>query len=351
MQSAIIQGFFNITTPATFSCPGACSWNGSYVSLGFKSQCKNVTEATLRTETCTNDAENMSERQCNMTTPAGLNIFTRFVESSSSTSYWMNATSTMGTKDIKLPGNFPKIALFAIYRATPGDRNYSPYDINITDCSLSLAAYRYTGAKVNSSTFSFDQVKEVKFASKNPWSFNDRESLIVTNTNESKAAHTPVLQLSWYELVAIQLFIESDTINTEWVFGDSKNTNPGFSAALSGDVDLQARFQKMATSMTDYVRSGPNRIDARGQRLDSEPLVVIRWWYLVGPVAIELMALVFAVVTILLNRRSRNVPLWKSSALAVLNCQYERQPPVIRTQVRDIKVVEAMAEKAVVKLD
>ncbi|KAH6873906.1 hypothetical protein B0T10DRAFT_588399 [Thelonectria olida] len=330
MQSAVVQGLYGISSPATFSCPGACSWKGPYVSLGFKSECKNVTQETLRSANCIKDPKNSALVSCNMTTPGGLGISTRNMLTEYATNYWMNASSTLEETQVKLPSNFSKIAKFALYRAT-SDHNFNSFDVNITDCSLSLAAYEYSEAHAN-----------VKI-----------DGNIFTGrfyTNGSKADGIPAFEISWADLKALQTFLESETIVTEWVDGFWDNANLGLSAALTGDVDIEERFQKMAASMTDYLRSGQNGQFARGSRMESEPYVSIRWHYLIGPAVIEGAALLFALFTIILNRRSRNVPLWKSSALAVLACQHDQQSDSLQTEIKDIKEIEKIAEKAQVQL-
>ncbi|GFF56132.1 hypothetical protein IFM58399_10243 [Aspergillus lentulus] len=136
IQSAVVQGLYGINTPATFSCPG------------FKSQCKNVTQETLRSAKCD------------------------------------------GNDD-----------------------------------------------------FSFGKVREVDFGVANPWK------------------RTPPLEN----------FLVSSTIVTQWVEGNFEKKNLGLAAALSGDVNFDERFKKMAGSMTDYLRYGPNAEAAHGERIESQP--------------------------------------------------------------------------------
>jgi hypothetical protein len=59
---------------------------------------------------------------------------------------------------------------------------------------------------------------------------------------------------------------------------------------------------------------------------------------------------VFAVLTIFSNRKDRHVPLWKTSTLAVLACQYEEQLGLLQGTVMDIKKLQESAGKAEVRL-
>ncbi|KAF4210201.1 hypothetical protein CNMCM8980_004907 [Aspergillus fumigatiaffinis] len=348
MQSAVVQGLYGINTAATFSCPGECRWTGSYISLGFKSQCKNVTQETLRSAKCDG---NEYSTQCNMTTPGGLGISTRYYFTDWATNYFLNASSMLGNlTSLALPDTFPEIARFAVYRSTP-NFNLQPENINITECSLSLTAYKYIEAKSNGSDFSFGKIREVDFGGTNPWKRATGEyEWGWLYTNESKTDNIPALEILYYNLAALENFLVSPTIVTEWVEGNFENKNLGLAAALSGDVNIDERFQKMAASMTDYLRRGPNAEAAHGERIESQPFVSIRWPYFIPPLATELMAILFAVLTIFSNRKDCQVPLWKTSTLAVLACQHEKQLGLLHSTVKDIKELQESAGKTEVRL-
>jgi hypothetical protein len=352
MQSSIIRGLYGINIAEPFKCPGACRWTGSYISLGFKAECRNVTQETLQVATC--EGKDNSLRQCNMTTPGGVDLATRAYFTDLATTYYMNASSLlMSTSATKLPDTFPEITRFAIYRSTP-DSNFRIQDINITDCSLSITAYQYTDAKADGSDFSFATKREVDFGVKNPWMLGTKGTemkfkSMYTNESTSGDIHIPALEMSYASLAAVETLFESTTIATEWVAGNFVNTNLGVAAALSGDVDISNRFDKMATAMTDYLRYGPNTLSAHGEVVQSEPFVFIRWGYFVVPIVTEGCAILFAILSIFSNRRSR-VPLWKSSTLAVLACQREKQRGLLQTTRKDINEIKDEAQKAKVRL-
>lgn len=353
MQSAIIRGLYGINTTEPFNCPGTCRWTGSYISLGFKAECRNVTQETLQVATCERDEDSI--QQCNMTTPGGVDLTTRYVFSELATAYYLNASSLlMNTSATELPGTFPEITRFAIYRSTP-DFNFRMHDINITDCSLSITAYEYAGAKAEGSNFSFTSKLPVDFGLKNPWKLGTEGSEMIfkrmyTNDSTSGDIHIPALEISYASLAALENFFESTTMVTEWVAGNFVNTNLGVAAALSGDVDISDRFDKMATAMTDYLRYGPNTQSAHGEIIQSEPFVSIRWGYFVVPIVTEGLAILFAILSIFSNRQSRRVPLWKSSTLAVLACQHAERLGLLQTTGKGINEIQDEAEKAEVRL-
>lgn len=286
-----------------------------------------------------------------MTTPGGLGISTSYYFTDWATNYFLNASSLLGNPAIlALPDTFPEVTRFAVYRSTP-NFNLQPENINITECSLSLTAYKYIDAKANGSDFSFEKVREVDFGVANPWKRTPREyewgSL---DTDEFKTDNIPALQIRYSNLAALDNFLMSSTIVTQWVEGNFENKNLGLAAALSGDVNIDERFKKMAASMTDHLRDGPNAAAAHGERIESQPFVSIRWPYFIPPLATELMAILFAVLTIFSNRKDRHVPLWKTSTLAVLACQHEKRLGLLQSTFTDIKLLQDSAGRTEVRL-
>ncbi|KAL6228829.1 hypothetical protein BDW75DRAFT_246283 [Aspergillus navahoensis] len=349
MQSAVVQALYGTNITAPFSCPGVCRWTGSYISLGFKSECKNVTQETLRSARC--NGTQYSTR-CKMTTPGGLVLPTRHLFTEYGTSYSMNATSMLSSFGKPLPDTFPEITRFAVYRSTP-DHNFQPENINITDCSLSLTAYEYIDAKANGSDFSFGKTQEVNFGDGNPWKFTTDDGLsgyLYTNKSHGDTNSVPALEISYVDIISLENFFTSATIVTEWVDGNYANENLGLAAALTGDVDIGKRFKGMAASMTSYLHNGPNAQFALGEQVESVPFISIRWAYYIAPAITEAIAILFAVLTMISNRRSHNVPLWKSSALAVLDCQHNKQLRMLQCTVRDIQELQESAEKTAARL-
>ncbi|KAJ5353986.1 hypothetical protein N7541_006550 [Penicillium brevicompactum] len=314
MQSAIIQGLYGITTPEPYRCPGACVWKEKYVSLGFKSECKNVTQVTLKSAAC----ERAKYRQtCSLTTPGGVSLVSRWVFTDSATAYNLNVSAPVSKQTLADQlSTLPVITRFAIFRSTPDDI-YLMNDIRITECSLSLCSIRILKCP--------SQWREVDFGAGNSWQWpNAIMSSIHTNESTSGDVQIPMLEMGFVSLMSLRDFFLSTTISSEWVEGSYNNTDLGLSSILSPNVNVSERFEKMAAAMTDYVRYGPNSLSAHGDVMLSEAYVYIHWWYFIVPAAVELLAIVFAVLTIVRNRKSQGVPLWKNSALAVLECQLQK---------------------------
>ncbi|KAL3490103.1 hypothetical protein BJX62DRAFT_226069 [Aspergillus germanicus] len=362
MQAAILQGLYGINSFAQFECPGVCQWPTPYISLGFKTSCQNVTQATLQTQSC----NGTSPKICNMTTPGGVGLTTRLMFTSWGTTYAMNVTSGIRAQATRPPTEpepsrvFPQIAQFAVYRAT-ADHNYEPTLINVTECALDLTAFEFADARANGSTgFSFRETTEIDVVAENggenPWDLGGGAEIPVQiqYTNASTTANgvsIPAFEIGWAEVVALGNFLTSDIVVSEFITGDPpEHVNRGLAPFIGGDVDVAERFERMATAMTDRVRNGPNAQLARGQRIDSVQYVRIQWEYLIGPVAIELVAIIFAVLTMFKSRENRGVPLWKTSALAVLACKHDREADLIRSTIRDIKEMDEVADNSKVRL-
>ncbi|KAK2751510.1 hypothetical protein CKAH01_17891 [Colletotrichum kahawae] len=214
MQAAILQGLYNISTPATFACPVSCKWQGSYVSLGFTTECRDVTQTTLQSQVCEHPTDSIEN--CNMTTPGNIGLSSHRQHTEWGTRYQMNVSLS------KRPDEFPELARFAIYRASP-DHNFQLLDVNVTECSLSLAAFNYTDAQSNGTAFAFGDTQEIDLGGKEFWSITNRSYFFdgTRFTSNSKATNLPAFELCYDDLQALQDFFRSEAITTEWVDGSA----------------------------------------------------------------------------------------------------------------------------------
>ncbi|CVL11796.1 hypothetical protein FPRO06_13092 [Fusarium proliferatum] len=350
MQSAILQGLYDISSIPVFNCGGACLWKDPYVSLGFKSTCKNVTMSTLETKHCIKPEGRpgmVFDRNCNFTTPGNITITTQHVRTDSQTTFRINATRTHLAHPDNITTTLDDIVRIAVWRSGY-DTSFNATDINITECAVGFTAYEYPRAEANGSTFSFGKVAEMDIKHAN-WSWEN--PMARTHLTSNKTSNLPPFKISIVDIEALQAFFESTTFQSEFVSGSAKNNNPGLSAALDGDTNLTRAFDNMARGMTDYLRSGPNEKLAKGVRRESQIFVFIRWYWLIGPAVLELSALVFAVFTIVGTARKHEVPLWKSSALVLLSCRHDVDSGVIHGEFGDIKEMEKMAKVSKARLE
>ncbi|KAM0499182.1 hypothetical protein ACHAP8_005893 [Fusarium lateritium] len=229
--------------------------------------------------------------------------------------------------------------------------DFSPAGINITECAIGFTAYEYKGARANGSTFSFGDVNEISIQGLD-WAWEEEGPAYSTYTsNHSTILGLPSFRISHNDVEALLQFFETTTFQSEYVSGSYTNKNPGLSAALGGGIDVERAFNNMARSMTDYIRSGPNSKRAVGVGRESRNFVSIDWPWLIGPAILELAALIFAICTIVATARKHEMPLWKSSALVLLNVQYDKNEGKIYGEFRGVEDLEKMAKSSKARLD
>ena len=94
------------------------------------------------------------------------------------------------------------------------------------------------------------------------------------------------------------------------------------SISRPGDDPARAMFRAesfpdlmdhVASSMTNSIRTGPNRTDVYGTVEVSEQHIMVRWPWMILPAVLVLLSVIFLVVTMVLS--TQRSPGWKSSAL------------------------------------
>jgi hypothetical protein len=346
MQSAMIKGLYDIKTNPLFNCSGSCSWDNRWISLGFKSVCENITTATLNTKSCIETpARRLYKRtilRCHMTTPSNITLATAYSNTEWGTEFCSNTTvldvpneSTNNTDLIKV----------AILRSELNKKNYRELHTDITECTIRYVAYEYTDATAVGNNFSFRENRsfDLKWlAASNELPLDGwRPRGLITNPARDDV---PELSSSPADLGALRDFLESETFRMN-------ATSHGLGAFLGLQVNISQRFDNMASSMTEYLRSGPNMQLAKGNRIESVNFVNVNWYWLIGPAILELAALIFAIYTIVSNARKHKVPLWKSSALVLLACQYDQDEGLIRGTTETVAELENRAKSSRAKLE
>ncbi|KAG9563855.1 hypothetical protein KCU71_g2061, partial [Aureobasidium melanogenum] len=345
MEAAILRGIYGISNTPAYNCNGACLWNSSHITLGFKSVCSNVTSASVASRNCTgSDGVN----QCSISTPQGIG----FTLGSAVTDYYISLALNA------MESSAPELVKFAVYHGLAhGGMEMSAEEnlehATIIDCVLSLAAYEYPGANSNGSNFALGKPTELELIPSNK-TLIDKNEAEISHVNydvvSTDNVTTKELAMGYADIATIQSYFMSNMISTQWQEGGGlHNTNYGISAALIGNVDLEARFAGMADSMTIYLRSRKDALSLAGYTVVQQYFVHIRWYWLAGPVAMELAAVLLAFFTIISNRGNKYPP-WKSSTLAMLACSHDEDSGIIRSRVKDIKNIDRSAKKSSVKI-
>ncbi|KAI0595559.1 hypothetical protein F4775DRAFT_367426 [Biscogniauxia sp. FL1348] len=371
LQGAIMKGIFNIQTAPEFRCGGACSWNGTYHSLGFSSTCENVTQATSATKVCDNQNNTaMSPGNCNMTTPGGVSFSTLYVRTDASTvlrvavneSFTSNIAISKGVRIgtpryWRIPPDFLKVAIF---RSTSGpDHYFNDADIideEITECTLSLALHEYGGMVANGSELAIPTHRRLRLDagySVAPAGYIETNQTVTFNGSEA-GAFAPGFSIGVYDWNNMVKFFQSSAFTSHIVAGSDNGQSAGEVGIGSAFLraDLPATFDALAGSMTDYVRSlasGPNVRAATGDRVDQVIFVRVRWAWLAFPLAVELAAVAF-VASVMVKNRRRGIPTWKSSALGLLLHYYSKTDNAIIWTARGPGEVESMAKHTTAQL-
>lgn len=146
-------------------------------------------------------------------------------------------------------GSYFNIAVYRSSINATGDVG-DVWNENITECTLSITAYYYSGAYAQGNKFQFASDEEVEIptdlwhvgANGGDNMFNNSQELGIIWTNGSTTGF-PQLIMGYGDVTSLQAYFRSDMILTEWRDGGGwPNTNYGISPALIGDADLPRLF-------------------------------------------------------------------------------------------------------------
>jgi hypothetical protein len=332
MQGAISEGIYSSTLTPAFNCSSSCTWPDAYITLGFGSECKDVTAATLSTRKCVgfdgnltkwNPSDNKS-KFCNMTTPSNITLYTRLVATqiqtvlyvSSASLYQKNSFWTlMGPGgDTAFQGPFsPDILRTAQYNTTAIEVQMNAKE-EVLECTTSLVAYKYSNVASSGNQLVIGKKEKIRLLPGTGMLTNESTLSLLFN-----ATGLPGFRIGSYQLLAVSEFLQLALFNQSVEYGDEAETRVGVNVPLAQpDGGLVNMLERAAQRMTDRVATGPNMQIALGQTLTNEIFVHVTWHWLVLPIAIEVAAGVLLIITMWRTRSSTGRVLWKYSALALL---------------------------------
>jgi len=115
----------------------------------------------------------------------------------------------------------------------------------------------------------------------------------------------------------------SDVANSENVTDSDNATGFGskpsrvYDGVIEESTNVTDLFDKMAASMTRWIRDKSlEKEPVQGTAFFSEPYIKVRWPLFAVPATVEMLAIVFTLMTIFETRRA-GMRIWKSSSLAV----------------------------------
>ncbi|KAJ2893956.1 uncharacterized protein MKZ38_008062 [Zalerion maritima] len=328
LHGAFLKSIYNLSTDPDFKCQSKqCTWPDEYLTLGFTTECANMTKETLATQSCRfpGSAQQDQSVTCNLTTPGGVELWWTQVPT-------MNRVvvvniNTLATSDYRGDSGFDnslitsEVVRIAEYRArarasfsllaseTAIDEEnvFDPAVDTATGCSLHLAAHRVGGgisAEGNNIT-----IRKARKSS-------PIEGIALPQRDEE----TP-----WDTRWTIPGGVTSTTWTAE--IGDEANykERKGFGLNIpagKGECDgcIAVAAGCGALAMTNQVVSNlqPTRQDIAGLSTESVVHARIVWGWLAVPAFEVIGALVLLAVTVIRSQMLKGIPQWKDSTAAVL---------------------------------
>jgi hypothetical protein len=347
-----------------YDCPsGDCTWK-PFESIGICNTCVDVTAATNDTRICEDGGHASWEpgnplmrRTCHYETPLGYEVngqaanwefmgnFEQYHTLWNSTTYWSTWPRSFG-ESAPDDGIATVAALkFVEYDdtvvASPEVWLESAHECTISWCAKDFDATRSENGHLNDDSRSTPLV----FLDETPChsNFTDKDSKIplvsfsTTGDNITsylipgyKPDDMPDLNCTYKNGATLRRFWGDS--KAFWVnHQDNKNILDALGAMFTttfesrsrpGDDPARAMFRaesfpaimdRVALSMTNSIRTGPNQTEVHGSVLVAEQHIEVRWPWMILPAALVLLSVVFLIVSMILA--TRRCAGWKSSAL------------------------------------
>ncbi len=361
MHGAVYRGLFDINSPAVFNCSSKCSWNETYVSLGFASTCSTVTAATLQGKNLSSWGS-LSTSGSNVTTPGGVNLSAVYSPTSFQTVVSVGAISLQRLDDPPtfnvsvFPAEIVRVAVLRV----PSDHVNNVIDITqaeVVECTIGLAAYRYSGISASGNKLIIGNTDVIPL---DPGivsrKYDQPENYMVA----FRQNNMPTLQAATADLVGLSLFFTSQSFSGNIYDGEEPPNPPTGMGDAFRFGNMSQILQNTTASMTDLLRSSYN-VTARGVSIDSVVFIRVQWVWMTFPGFVELAAVLFLLLTAFRGRprgRGPQLPLWKSSSVAVLyhhlTVTSEEAGPrtaVLHTDITSVDELERLAKLTKAKLE
>ncbi|KAF7541034.1 hypothetical protein G7054_g953 [Neopestalotiopsis clavispora] len=351
MQGAIYKALFDVNAQSVFNCTSRCVWKQTYVTLGFATNCTDVTAETHVTIRMDNNTG--MGQWFNMSTPGNITLRAGYSPTSWLTLAQVAAVDlldrfSMGTPIENLPisSEFARIAVLTAAVDQAGDTDtvsdIYPEGWKVSECTVGLAAYEYSNISASGNQFRIGNTTTI------PLTSGQLKSTMLTFSQ----SNIPNMTVQGIDLAGLNAFFTSSRFSGSTYSGESR---PSESTGM-GDVmrkgDVPTLFKNMADSMTEQLRSGYN-ITAEGFTVESVVFVQVRWQWLSLPVFVLVAAacqLGYTMVSCQIDQR----PLWKSSVVAVLFHEISgggRPKQVVRTNLQSKKQLKVLARKTWVTVE
>jgi hypothetical protein len=351
MEGAVLRGVYNITSSPDFKCNSRCVWHDSYVSLGFTSQCKDVTIATLASNANTTSNETYNRGIYQLKTPGKISIDMHF-ESLYRTQIKTNAIgfkAEYGRDKTPFPADFLHIA---VARRNPSARPVGSEDegdlpskyfkeLEIVECSIGLAAYNYTTMSASGNQIDMKS-SSIKLDS----------GVVYGRRVWYNQTGLPPFVAQEADIRALVNLFESSRFSGNMTTGQVTTVPPSGIVVALVNPNISQTFDNIAASMTEQLRSAGNDV-ARGITVTSVVFVHIEWAWLTLPIAVTFVSALFLLATWIHTRLHHCIP-WKSSSVALLYHQVVMEgesKAVMRSEMSSLTEMERAAKETKATLE
>ncbi|KAF2473899.1 uncharacterized protein BDR25DRAFT_386823 [Lindgomyces ingoldianus] len=335
------EGIFNITATPFFKCHSKCVWKESYVSLGFVSNCADVTVATLASNITRNDAQYYDHDNW-MTTPGNISIYAHFSQTSEATKVNVVAVSLVPNAAGGQPfaPEFVRIAVVRSSESYMGEPQVFRDTLEVVECTVSLTAYTYSDMSASGNQLNIKS---------NPTPLQPAPSFRMLVFNQTGL---PILQSTSADIIALVQLFTSPRFSGEIREGETSTTPPQGIGLSLRNGDISKAFENMAHSMTEQLRSS-NDVAAYGLTVTSIVFVRVRWAWLAFPFGILAASALLLFATVI-NNCNHKCHLWKSSMVAILYHQVviqEDAKGVLHTDMQSLEQLKALANGTKARLE
>lgn len=377
IPSTIFRGLYQNSWPSEFNCTSNCTWDKYYLTLGFSSTCANVTEETIGTVKCKrrqagNKRDHEWEENCNMNAPRGvqfnfspemdiiMSINSSSWNASVLNSSFLNAAelfhAAVWTWDQE--GDF----LREKGGWEEGGLRTNLQKSMVIECALGIALYNYSNISSISNNFNIGVTEKILLGKSTGSTTEHYSNDTMPQTDffeitfwwNNTGRGLPESYVSMTDLAYLNAFIHSTAFSgtIRKYQNASDPLSPGATVSFgNGSLEVvSSKFDNIALSLTDLIRQSSTKQLAQGLTSQAVVYIRVRWRWLILPLAVHFLGGIALVGTVIGRQQTRDVPLWKGSALAVLYHSVDKDG-VLAARVKDleelekVKPIQVMLEK------
>ncbi len=322
MQGAVYSSLFGHISSPNVTCTSAnCTWPANPISFGVTSKCVNVTQTIWKACSTYPDVNGLDLTNCTITTPRGITLETYAAIGTNYSAEWYQTTintTSLPYQQQNQNGQNVEFFSFAIYQ-----NNASTFTGElggeIIECAFSWTEYHYENTSVIANKFQQGNSRPVPLAGNATGPDDVYLNYVFTSSDSSRRY---ILSLgatglwSFLETLFTGGFYTMRGIPS--IFMGQYKPGLKIPAAQSFyNADVAALTANIADAMTERIRTGLNSTPVAGFAYEQAVFVHVRWPWLVLPLLLIFGAIVLLILSIL-NGRQSEIPLWKSSGIALL---------------------------------